>query len=89
VVAGLALTLSACQSDLGTEPLSANPSQSAFTATASASGPVARVRCEVRSNRSKISVDGNDLRPLGGMFSARVRSGANTAHCPAPARGRR
>jgi hypothetical protein len=41
-----------------------------------ASGSV-RVRCEQRSDRSKVSVDGNDLRA--GSYSARVISGANAA----------
>ncbi|HEV7731375.1 MAG TPA: hypothetical protein VGR62_04395 [Candidatus Binatia bacterium] len=38
---------------------------------------VARVRCERRSNRSKISVDANDI--ASGTYTARVTSGANTA----------
>ena len=40
-----------------------------------------RVRCEVRSDRSKISVDGNGLAT--GTYQARVTSGANTATAPA------
>jgi hypothetical protein len=40
-----------------------------------------RVRCEVRSDRSKISVDGNDLAT--GTYQAMVTSGANTATAPA------
>ena len=35
-----------------------------------------RVRCETRANRSKISVDGNDL--AAGSYTATVTSGANT-----------
>jgi hypothetical protein len=46
------------------------------TVPGSASGSV-RVRCERRSDRSKVSVDGNDLRA--GSYSARVISGANAA----------
>ncbi len=38
---------------------------------------VLRLRCERRSNRSKISVDANDI--AGGTYTARVTSGANTA----------
>jgi len=38
-----------------------------------------RVRCEVRPGRSKISVDGNNLTPRNGTFSARVASGTNRA----------
>lgn len=40
-----------------------------------------RVRCEVRSDRSKISVDGNGLAT--GTYQARVTSGANMATAPA------
>lgn len=40
-----------------------------------ASAATIRVKCEKRANRSKISVDGNDLAP--GTYSARVVSGAN------------
>ncbi len=40
-----------------------------------ASAATIRVKCEKRANRSKISVDGNDL--ASGMYSARVVSGAN------------
>jgi len=40
-----------------------------------------RVRCEVRADRSKISVDGNDLAT--GTYQAVVTSGANTATAPA------
>jgi hypothetical protein len=36
-----------------------------------------RVRCETRASRSKISVDGNNL--AAGIYTARVRSGANRA----------
>src|SRR6266849_7614112 len=38
-----------------------------------------RVRCEKRADRSKISVDGNDLVPANGQFTARATSGGNTA----------
>jgi hypothetical protein len=37
-----------------------------------------RIRCERRANRSRVSVDGNNLRPLNGAFRARVRSGPNS-----------
>src|SRR5215468_3907770 len=40
-----------------------------------------RVRCEVRSDRSKISVDGDNLAT--GTYQAMVTSGANTATAPA------
>jgi len=35
-----------------------------------------RVKCEKRANRSKISVDGFDLSPANGQFTARVTSPA-------------
>jgi hypothetical protein len=38
-----------------------------------------RVRCERRSNRSKVSVDGNNLSPRNGSFRARVRAAGGTA----------
>lgn len=38
------------------------------------------VKCEVRSNRSKASVDGNNL--ASGQYSAVITSGANTAQSP-------
>lgn len=45
-----------------------------------------RLRCEVRgTSRSKVSVDGRNLSPRGGMFSARISSGANAASAPARA----
>ncbi|MGZ8397772.1 MAG: hypothetical protein ACXWWN_01915 [Gemmatimonadales bacterium] len=37
-----------------------------------------RVRCEGESNRSKISVDGNNLTPRNGRFSARVQAAGGT-----------
>lgn len=38
------------------------------------------VKCEVRSNRSKASVDGNNL--ASGQYRAVITSGANTAQSP-------
>ena len=37
-----------------------------------------RVRCEHRPNRSKISVDANDVTPRNGSFRARVRAAGGT-----------
>ena len=37
-----------------------------------------RVRCERRTGRSKISVDGNNLAPRNGIFRARVRAAGGT-----------
>jgi len=39
---------------------------------------VLRLRCEKRVGRSKLSVDGNDMTPRNGVFSARVTSGGVT-----------
>jgi hypothetical protein len=57
-----------------------NPSApTAFNELAASGGGSFRLTCERRSDRSKISVDGNNLRPRNGTFTARVRSGANSA----------
>ncbi len=47
-----------------------------FGTTLLADAATIRVRCEQRSNRSKISVDGNDL--AAGEYKARVRSGGKS-----------
>jgi hypothetical protein len=44
---------------------------------AEADAATIRVRCEQRGDRSKVSVDGNDLRR--GRFKARIYSGPNRA----------
>jgi hypothetical protein len=41
-----------------------------------------RLRCERRSNRSKISVDGRGLVPRGGSFRARVTAAGGTVTSP-------
>jgi hypothetical protein len=41
-----------------------------------------RLRCERRSSRSKISVDGNNLAPRGGAFRARVTAAGGTVTSP-------
>jgi hypothetical protein len=69
-----ALTPTDSGSETGTAAV-ASPSFSTLTATL-------RVRCERRSSRSKISVDGNNLRPLNGRFSARVRAAGGTVVSP-------
>ena len=51
-------------------------------AVADSGGRVAaslRVRCERWSGRSKISVDGNNLTPRNGSFSARVQAAGGTS----------
>jgi hypothetical protein len=80
VVLGLAAGVAACTSEAPpTAPLDASVSQSS---SGGGSGPFARVRCERRSNRSKISVDGKNLLVRNAFYTARVRSGANTATAP-------
>jgi hypothetical protein len=73
VGAGLVIIMAACSGDLTT------PTDSSTGAIAEAGGAGAvagalRVRCERRSGRSKISVDGNNLSPRSGTFSARVQA---------------
>jgi hypothetical protein len=88
--AGLAGLLAACSggsgaptgvasnASSGTGGSDNRPRATAPNGASPGSGTV-RVRCEVRPGRSKISVDGNDLSPRNGTFSARVTSGANSA----------
>ena len=88
--AGLAGLLAACSGGSGgpTGPASDftstgrgaddRPAAGAPAGAATGSG-LARVRCELRPGRSKISVDGNNLSPRGGTFRARVTSGGNSA----------
>lgn len=80
VGAGVVAIMAACSGDL------TSPTDPA-TGTIAESGGVnrlagsLRVRCERRAGRSKISVDGNNLSPRNGTFSARVQaaSGAVTS----------
>ena len=44
------------------------------------------VKSEVRSNRSKVSVDGNDLAP--GSYQASATSGGQLSHRPCPSDNR-
>ena len=48
-----------------------------MTTTTLPPAAVARVTCEKRSDRSRVSVDGRNL--AGGGYHARITSGANTA----------
>lgn len=79
--------LAACSATSSTDPnaagTGANSNGGASTGTG-ANAAIARVTCDVRvPSRSRISVDGNNLRPLNGRFTARVRSGTNGAAAPA------
>ncbi|MGE0439201.1 MAG: hypothetical protein AB7L66_00870 [Gemmatimonadales bacterium] len=74
------LLLAACQGE--SSPAGVLEPTASFKTTGS--DPVALVSCELRSGRrSKVSVDGNNLSPRGGMFTATITSGANTATSPA------
>jgi len=55
-----------------------NPAN-AGAATSGTAAATLRIRCETRPGRAKISVDGNNLSPRNGTFTARVTSGANSA----------
>ena len=48
-----------------------------ISASSLANAQTLRVKCEVRDDRSRISVDGRDLLPLDGDFKAVVESGTN------------
>lgn len=87
--AGVVGLLGACQVAAPTDPSADQAVVAAGTGTGgrpSGSNSVsARVRCEVRSHRSKISVDGRYVSPADGRFTARAKSGANSATAPAKA----
>jgi hypothetical protein len=79
VLAGLATAAFGCSSDALT------PSGSSDAATVSAGDGASalvtstlRLRCERRTGRSKISVDGNNLAPRNGSFRARVTASGGT-----------
>ncbi len=52
-----------------------------FATVVDADQATIRVKCEKRSDRSKASVDGNNLR-IGGNFKGRIMSGSNTETSP-------
>ncbi|HSL69321.1 MAG TPA: hypothetical protein VK864_03725 [Longimicrobiales bacterium] len=79
--AGFGLSACSDNSVTGTDS-SASTTQGPGAAPPIVSGQNVRVQCELSSGRSKVSVDGNNLRPAGALFSARIRSGANSATTP-------
>ena len=83
-LASLAMLTSLACAAGGTDPsgTSSGAASGGGSGTPGGAG-LALVRCEVRSSRSKVSVDGNNLRPLGGSFSARITAGGNVATAPA------
>jgi hypothetical protein len=77
ILAGCSVVL-ACSSELsGPTELSGTTGAGAGGSDSSDAGSL-RVRCEGQSNRSKISVDGNNLTPRNGSFSARVQAAGGT-----------
>jgi hypothetical protein len=76
--AGLVGLVAACN-NAAVDP-SSTSGQNTITASENISTLAAsiRVRCERRPNRSKISVDGNNLSPRNGLFRARVRAAGGT-----------
>ena len=78
LLAGCSIVL-ACSSEVsGPFELSATNPGTAGGSDSLVAGSL-RVRCEGESNRSKISVDGNNLTPRNGRFSARVQAAGGTA----------
>ena len=80
---GFAGALAACNSESSgpTASEDATPVAAAATASNNVSALAVaslRVRCERRSSRSKISVDGRNLIPRNGSFRARVRAAGGT-----------
>jgi hypothetical protein len=89
--ATLAVALAACSASDATAPaageaaLGRNSGSPSSPSTPSTSAAVASVKCELRTGsgaRSKISVDGKNLTPRNGDWTARVTSGGNTATAP-------
>ena len=79
ILAGCSVVLAACSSELsGLAELSDGTAVTAGDTSGLVVGSL-RVRCERRSGRSKISVDGNNLTPRNGLFIARVRAAGGTA----------
>ena len=73
---GLLSAAAACSGDL-TTPTSFETTLGYASAAISATATL-RVRCERRGNRSRISLDGNNLSPRNGSFRGRVTASAGT-----------
>ena len=84
VVAGFAGVLAACANDVSAPTVSSSDGAVVVANEVSALAATIRVRCERRTgpNRSKISVDGNDLVPRNGVFRARVSASGGTVTSP-------
>jgi hypothetical protein len=81
LLASLAISAGACGSET-LDPSSSSTGSSEATILAqdnlSALSASLRVRCERRSNRSKISVDANNVSPRNARYKARVRAAGGT-----------
>jgi hypothetical protein len=81
MLAGLVMAAGACNNEALDPSSSSSSPESAMQAQENFSTLAAtlRVRCERRANRSKISVDANNVTPRNGRFRARVRAAGGTA----------
>lgn len=61
------------------QPLTLVLAAAGLTLSSVAHAQTVRVKCEIRDDRSKVSVDGRDLSPRNGDFMALVASGDNFA----------
>ena len=77
MIASITGGLAACSGE-ALEPSEASAPTFSEGVTQTSTGNI-RLRCERRSNRSKISVDGRSLSPSAGTFRARVRAAGGTA----------
>ena len=78
----IALIVAACSAGSTNDPLAPNASTRSTSgggAVGTAAGASIRLRCELRSGRSRISADGRDLRPANGVYSARVTAAGGSA----------
>ncbi len=81
-----ALVLAACSAaDSVVAPAAPGLSNGVGSTANATAAATLRLRCELRRTsgaRSVVSVDGNNLTPLNGMWAARISSGANSASAP-------
>lgn len=78
-IAGILIACSAGSANDPLAPDASTRSASGGGGVATASGASVRLRCELRSGRSRISADGRDLRPANGVYSARVAAAGGSA----------
>jgi hypothetical protein len=81
ILAGLVVSAGACNNEALTPSAGFSGTSEAKTAAEQNLSTLAatlRVTCERRSDRSKISVDANNVTPRNGRFQARVRAAGGT-----------